>query len=278
MPYRPHGRARVNPHLGPWKVCQRCGFWYSASDIVWQYDFRGGTVPVNTRIQVCTRTCLDDLSYVNMLQILPPDPPPQFNLLPEPFLVDETNFWETQDGEDIFETQDGDDLIADIPNPDQEANTCDLGSQLTDDSAGGFTVAYLDLFNGDPSDGGVSILEDVTGSATRTNIYADLGITIFPDGVSAYVNPSDIVITTSSEATINVTHVGLYSAATSGTLLASGRVEAALTQNYPTIVLGAAVQFPSLALIVVGAAVSPEQEMFWGGYELQWDILNLVWG
>lgn len=95
--YRWHGRATVdpnNPHA--FAVCDRCGFWYNLKDLVWQYDYVGGSTPINLRILVCTRTCLDQINYQFALQILPPDPPPLYNVRPEFFALDEDNDLATQ--------------------------------------------------------------------------------------------------------------------------------------------------------------------------------------
>lgn len=232
MAYRPHGHARVDPSLGVWKVCQRCGFWYSACDIVWQYDYRGGATPQNIGIQVCVRTCLDGLNFNNKLLVLPPDPPPQFYTLPETFAVDQANYLTTQD-ESILTTQSAVDLIQSIPNPASEANTTYLSARL-DYPAGVVTTLYLDLFDGDPTSGGTSILLAVTGSATRINVASNVEAT-----ATFAENTTDITVTSSALVAHNVSYVGFYTASLDGTLLVSGRV--ALSQ--PLIALNTAVVF-----------------------------------
>ncbi len=132
MPNRPHGRAKLDPALGPWAVCDRCGLWYSQSDLTWQYDFQGGSTPQRLNILVCRRTCLDDYNYNNMLLILPPDPPPQANIRPEFFAVDEDNWLTTQE-EEIITTQSGDEIITNLPNPDDTAGTSDLTTNIPPD-------------------------------------------------------------------------------------------------------------------------------------------------
>ena len=74
-----------------------------------QWDFFGGATPQNTGYLVCDR-CLDDPAYQYKLLILPPDPPPQLNIRPEPYAVDATNFRITEDG-DTRITETGDDRI-----------------------------------------------------------------------------------------------------------------------------------------------------------------------
>jgi hypothetical protein len=81
----------------------------------WQYDFRGGSSPMNIRILKCPR-CMDDLRYQSKLLILPPDPAPIMNTRPENYVVDETNWMTTEDGL-IIDTQSGEDFITSIPNP-----------------------------------------------------------------------------------------------------------------------------------------------------------------
>ena len=173
---------------------------------------------------------MDGFSYSRMLLVLPPDPPPQHNLLPETFAVDETNFLTTEDG-DILTTQGSDDLITSIPNPGADANTTYLAATL-DYPGGSVAVLYLDLFSGDPTAGGTSILATVTGSSTRTNVASSVEAT-----ATFAENTVPIVITSASAATSTVTHIGFYTAASGGTLLVSGSVSA----TPPTIALGTAV-------------------------------------
>ncbi len=118
MAKRPHPRrATTNPHDGPWTTCDRCGFVTSMNKMQFQYDFVGGATPQNLGFLVCP-TCLDGLSFQNMLLILPPDPAPIFNTRPEPYAVDETNWLTSHDG-DILSTQDGEEFITSIPSPSQ---------------------------------------------------------------------------------------------------------------------------------------------------------------
>lgn len=234
MPNRPHGRAGAQvPGKGALGICDRCGFLYYLNDLVWQYDYQGGSTPQNLRLLVCTRTCRDELNHNNQLLIIPPDPPPIFNARPEFYDVDETNWLTTQD-EDILTTQSGVELIQSIPNPASEANTTYLTSRL-DYPSGVVTTLYLDLFQGGaPGSGGISILLAITGSATRTDVASSVEAT-----ATFAENTSDITVTSSSLAISNVSHVGLYSAASGGTLLVSGAVAA----SQPTIWQGTAVVF-----------------------------------
>lgn len=239
MANRPHPAGATNdPHDGPWSTCDRCGFVYSQVRLQFQFQYRGGVTPQNTGFLVCER-CLDGLQYQRSLLIIPPDPMPIMNTRPENYAIDETNYFTTTDG-DIFETDSGDEYISSIPNPSQVGNTTVLTTVLT--YAGTLTVAYLDLFDGDPTDGGASILETITGSATRTNVFADLEA----DADDVLLNPEVITVTSSSLSVSNVSYVGIYSAATGGTLLASGAVSA----TYPTIADGTAVQFNQLGLSI----------------------------
>lgn len=150
MPNRPHGRARTTPGSAPSAICDRCGFLYNLDDLVFQYDFQGGSTPQKLNILVCTRTCLDALNYNNMLLILPPDPPPTFNARPEFFDVDETSWLTTQD-EDIIDTQDGENLITSLPNP---ASTAVVGeNSIVEEAAWTITTEDGDQIVTEAGDG-----------------------------------------------------------------------------------------------------------------------------
>lgn len=60
--------------------CDRCGFWYNARDLTWQYQY-GGVQLYNQRILVCTtgNRCADKPSDFLRTIILPPDPMPLKN-------------------------------------------------------------------------------------------------------------------------------------------------------------------------------------------------------
>lgn len=239
MAHRPHPKGTTtNPAAGPWSACDFCGFLYSLSRLGFQYDFYGGSVPQNSGYLVCDH-CRNDLAYQFKLLILPPDPKPIFNTRPEPYAVDETDWLTTQD-DDIITTQDGELFTPSVPNPAQSANLTNLACDIAAPSAS-VSVLYLDLFDGDPTAGGVSILLVVTGSATRTNIASNLTTT---SGI--VTNTSPIVVSLAAESNANVSYVGFYSAATAGSLLISGTVSA----TFPTIVQGAAVQFDSLGISI----------------------------
>lgn len=110
MTHRPHPKYASNDaSRGPWSVCSDCGFNWSLSDLQFQYDFRGGSVPVNTGWLRCPR-CITPLTYQKKLIIIPPDPAPIMNTRPEPYYIDETDFRTTQDG-DTRDTQDGEDRV-----------------------------------------------------------------------------------------------------------------------------------------------------------------------
>ena len=85
MAWRPHGRININataPAAGG--CCDRCGIWYSLSDLVWQYDWRGNQIQ-NIKLRVCTRTCVDK-PYEGWRPLkLPPDPVPVRD--PRPYLA-----------------------------------------------------------------------------------------------------------------------------------------------------------------------------------------------
>lgn len=90
MPWRPHGRARVdasNPRA--FGICDRCGFLYNVVSMNFQYDYRGDSM-VNTQILVCN-ICYDK-PYEGRRPIkLPADPMPISNPRPIRYSLDEEN-------------------------------------------------------------------------------------------------------------------------------------------------------------------------------------------
>ena len=240
MARRPHPKwATRNPHDGPWSSCDRCGFVVSQNRMTFQYDFLGGSVPQSLGLLVCP-TCLDDLNFQQKLLILPPDPRPIYNTRPEPYVVDETNWLTTQDG-DIIDTVSGDDYITSIPNPSENPNTANLVAALVYPS-GSASVLYLDLFDGNPASGGLSVLAAITGSATRTDIAAQM-----TTNAGLAQNTNVISVTSSVVAlTANLSYIAFYNAPTGGTRLVSGPVSV----TFPTITQGAAVAFPAQALTI----------------------------
>lgn len=106
MAWRPHGHARVNPsHPVSFACCDRCAFWYSITDLAWQYQWCGPQLQ-NLRLLVC-RKCMDVPQEQLKPRILPPDPLPTLNARPENFQIDDYDFRVTED-EDIRVTEDGD--------------------------------------------------------------------------------------------------------------------------------------------------------------------------
>lgn len=244
MAYRWHPKLAEVDADNPacWSTCMRCGFVTNLNKMVWQWDFRGTPGIINTRILTCGRpTCVDIPNPQMAPIILSPDPEPVFNANPEPYTLDETSWLSTQDGDDIT-TQSGVKLITDVPqNPGDDANTAALVARLSSPGTV-LTVAYLDLFNGDPSAGGTSVLSAITGSSVRTDIFADL------DAINhGYTNPDVITVSEASESVTNVSYIGIYSASISGSLLMSGPV-AVMGQ---TIGVDTVVQFNGLGLSIV---------------------------
>lgn len=221
-------------------ICDRCGFRFNANRMQFQYDFRGGAAPVNTFILTCGRpTCNDELQYQNAAWNLGPDPIPIYNARVEPYTVDDTNWLTTDDGSII--TTDADvPFITNEPNPSTNAAATNLNASLVYPS-GSVSSVFLDLFNGNPLTNGVSILASVTGSAVRPNISSALAVT----GAFIAENTDLLSVTSASLTTINVSYVGIYSAASGGTLLTSGPVGASMpiTINNP-------IQFLALGLTI----------------------------
>jgi hypothetical protein len=150
-----------------------------------QYDFVGGPTPQKIGPLVCPR-CEDDLNYQQKLLILPPDPRPFRNTRPEDYMADESGPVQA--------------LAAFILSAESE-----IGAAY-----------YLDLYDNDPDQGGDSVLETLTGSATRTNIasvMATVALTASNDTV--------ITITDEAEGSAFVGWVVIFDAATDGDIIDS---------------------------------------------------------
>lgn len=63
---------------------------------------------------------LDPLNPQDSPIVLSPDPVPLFNARPEPYVLDESSWLSTEDGETIS-TQDGEDFTTAVPNPESTA-------------------------------------------------------------------------------------------------------------------------------------------------------------
>ncbi|HEY6861667.1 MAG TPA: hypothetical protein VI358_18020 [Pseudolabrys sp.] len=203
MAYRWHGRARVNPdYPQAWATCDRCGFNYNLVDLQWQWDWGAGFQMYNKRILVCDE-CYDKPAEFLRAIVIPPDPPALYNLRIEPYAVDEQGPTQT--------------IIAEL----------DLGTPT-------ITALYLDLFDGDPSDGGSSILATLKGSATRTNFASSMS------APSALVSTNTAIITlvTNAVTSANLTWLAAYDSATAGSLLAAAAVVP------QTVVMGNGLAFP----------------------------------
>lgn len=88
MPWRQHGRARVDPsNPSAFGSCDRCGFLHNLNDLVWQFEWRG-TQLQNTRFRVC-RICLDVPQEQLRAKLLGPDPLPVPNPRPEMYAEEE---------------------------------------------------------------------------------------------------------------------------------------------------------------------------------------------
>lgn len=95
-----NGRARTDPKKPVAQaVCDRCGLWYSITDLVWQHAWRGNDL-VDIRLRVCTLTCLDIPFENNRPLYLPPDPTPVDQPRVENFAIDEN--YEAWDQSDLY--------------------------------------------------------------------------------------------------------------------------------------------------------------------------------
>lgn len=239
--YHPKHAETDSENPAAWSTCSRCGFQFNLKNMVWQYDYRGTPTPINTMILVCGReSCLDIPNPQLSPVVLSPDPPPIYNARPENYTVDETDWLVTQD-DDIIDTQSGDSFIARVPNPSSDANTASLITSLSY-PGGSLYGLYLDLFNGNPMAGGVSVLSAITGSSTRTDVSGDL--TENSDSVA--VNTDVLLIAAESASQTNLNYVAIYSASISGALLAYAPVSV----NGQSVAIGTRVEFPALGLSI----------------------------
>lgn len=231
--------AEVNPdNPNMWARCDRCSQITNIDKMVFQWDYRGTPQPVNTRILTCGRPqCLDIPQVQNSPIILSPDPEPVFNARPYPYDISEASLLLTEDGE-VITTEDGTYLETGIPDPTANAATAHLQSTILA-HLGSVAVCYLDIFNGNPSAGGRSVLADITGSPVRTDIASQLTTV---SGIAK--NPDRIVVAAASGATVNTNWVGIYSASISGALLMSGECSV----NGPSVTIDNPVVFDALAL------------------------------
>ncbi len=130
--YRPK-LAEVDPDSpNMWARCDRCGFITNIDKMVWQYDFRGTSQPINTRILTCGRSgCLDVANPQQAPIILSPDPEPVFNARPYDYADATYSLLATEDGEDII-TQDDDGISVSIPSPDEDASITHVTTDVPD--------------------------------------------------------------------------------------------------------------------------------------------------
>lgn len=88
MPYRPHGKAEVDPYSPrAFAVCQRCGALYNSFKLNWQFQWMGAKLQ-NKWVQCCP-DCMDDPSIFLRQIILPPDPQSIYQPRTEPYAIDE---------------------------------------------------------------------------------------------------------------------------------------------------------------------------------------------
>lgn len=127
--------APVDPDSpSAWGSCDRCGFLWPLKDLQWQYEYRGSSIPQNTRILVCPHH-LDPPNVQFAPYILPPDPPPIFNARPENYALDEDSWLATGTGleGDALTTQDGKIITTNIPNPADRADASDVTTDVEQD-------------------------------------------------------------------------------------------------------------------------------------------------
>ena len=87
---RPHGKYAAVDASNPeaFAECDRCGFWYNRSKLVWQNAW-AGTHLYSLGLLVCQDRCYDIPQEQLRTIILPPDPPPVINARPPNFEYEE---------------------------------------------------------------------------------------------------------------------------------------------------------------------------------------------
>jgi len=103
MPWRPHGRARVDPKRPEaWAVDDRSGFVTNLRNLRWQYAWRG---PRLMRIPILvTQKNYDIPNEQRRPIVLPPDPIPVKNPRPENFILEDIGISATQASTPPFAT------------------------------------------------------------------------------------------------------------------------------------------------------------------------------
>jgi hypothetical protein len=103
------------------------------------------------------------------------------------------------------------------------------------------TGFFLDLYDGDPLTSGASVLETLTGSATRVDQAANMSASA--DGQSS--NIVDIDITDAAAAGANVAYIAFFTEATDGNLICANQL------TVPQLVTaGNGVSFPAGQILI----------------------------
>lgn len=166
-------------------MCDRCGALWNLERLQWQFEYAGVGL-INLQLLVCP-PCLDVPQPQLTATILPPDPAPVFNARPEYYSLDELGPVEG--------------LSAQLPY---------VGVSVP-------ANFYLDLYFGNPATTGSSVLASITGSASRPNAGGSFG----PIVEKLAKNSSAITFTTNAIASVNVSYVAAFDAATNGNLISS---------------------------------------------------------
>lgn len=120
MSWRPHGRAEVDSAAPrAFATCDRCGFLTNLYKLQYQYQW-AGTDLINLGIKVCSR-CLDVPSEFLRTIIIPPDPPPVNDPRPEPYVLDEIDYRETEDDSTRITEEDSDRVTGSTASQDYSA-------------------------------------------------------------------------------------------------------------------------------------------------------------
>lgn len=160
------GRARTSSSSPQaHAICDRCGFRYNHSDLVWQHDWRGATQQ-NLRILVC-RTCRDVPQEQQRAIVVPADPMPIMQPRTQDFLAAETDYHTVTGGESV-------DPVTGIPIPNSTTFVTSNGTNRTEIPVGipsNLDInAVMPLFEGSAYRVPISPLSVVSNGADQVTV------------------------------------------------------------------------------------------------------------
>jgi hypothetical protein len=116
-------------------ICDRCGRRYNLDKLRYQMDYNGTIGLINKQVMVCD-TCYDAPATQLQAYSVSEDPPSLYNIRPEAYTLDESDWLMTEDG-DTLTTQEGEKLIPTLPNPNSTASLVEQAAVIltTEDDA-----------------------------------------------------------------------------------------------------------------------------------------------